>query len=381
MNMRKIAAAAGLATGAALAFAPFASADTSSNWLSSIDSLLVGGSVPGADASGLNLAISFDGESLVADGNATATTLPGQFDLAIASGDGAKALAEGGFGDNAMASGTNALAEAGSTTTGATDFNFDSATDIGNNAAPSTYTGAPDGAYAGGGSLIGGTDSGTAGSSNDTAQFIGNATGTNTTPGDFDGGNSGAFAGDSALIGDGATAGNGDTAYTSGNISGFGDGSAAVAGSNDSAYTTGTESGQNEGAFSGFGNNNSATADTNYASDDSGVSATDGNNNYAFADGPANSGASAGGDGSFLGDNNIAIVNDPFGSSADSATAGSSSTAAGSNDLAEVLFTHGTATAQGADFLYDIVSLFGNSANTAAVDSGSSFLAELASLF
>jgi hypothetical protein len=367
MHIRKLAAAAGFATGAALAFAPLASADTSSSWLSSIDALLGGLSTPAAST--LDYQISFNGVDLLPiQGNeATAETIAGQFGLAIASGDGAKAIAEGGIGDNAMASGNNAVAEAGSTATGAHNFNFDSATDIGNNAAPSTYTGAPDGAYAGGGSLIGGVDSGTTGSSNDTAQLLGNDTGTITTPGDFDGGNSGAFAGDSALIGDGATAGNGDTAYTSGNINGFGDGSAAVAGSNDSAYTTGTETGQNEGAFSGFGNNNSATADTNYSSDGNGVSAIDGNGNYAFADGPANSDASAGGENitTLAGNNNIAIVNDPFGSTADSATAGSG-TAPGSSDLAEVLYTHGNAVAQNANNVYDIISAFGNAHSAAA---------------
>jgi hypothetical protein len=366
MNLRKIAAAAGFATGAALTFAPLASADTSSDWLSSIDSLLTGGALPAAGTS--DFQISFNGMDLLPTvGNeATATTVAGQFGLAIASGDGAKAIAEGGTGDTATASGTNALAEAGSTAAHATGFNFDSATDIGNNADPSTYPGAPDGAYAGGGSLIGGVDSGA--SSNDTAQVIGNM-GTDTETGfPGDGGNSGAFAGDSALIGDGATAGSGDTAYTSGDINGFGDGSAAVAGSNDSAFTTGTETGTNEGAFSGFGNNNSATADTSYTTDGSGVSATDGSGNYALAFGPANSTASAGGENTttLAGNNNIAIVNDPFGSTADSATAGSSSTAAGSNDLAEVLYTHGDASAQGASNLIDIITPFGTTATPAA---------------
>ena len=362
MNLRKIAAAAGFATGAALTFAPLASADTSSNWLSSIDALLGGLSSPAAST--LDYQVSFDGYDLLpTQGNeATAETIAGQFGLAIASGDGAKAIAEGGLGDNALASGTNALAEAGSTATGATGFNFDSATDIGNNADPSSYVGAPDGAYAGGGSLIGGIDSGT--SSNDTAQVIGNM-GANTES--LDGGNSGAFAGDGQLIG-ASGAGNGDTAYTSGNNNGFGDGSAAVAGNNDSAYTTGTETGTNDGAFSAFGNNNSATADTNYTADDSGVSATDGNGNYAFADGPTNSGASAGGENAttLAGNNNIAIVNDPFGTTADSATAGSNSGGAGSSDLAEVLYTHGDASAQGANNLYDIITPFGETASPAA---------------
>jgi hypothetical protein len=354
MNLRKIAAAAGFATGAALTFAPLASADTSANWLSAIDSLLTGGGPSAAGPSALDLQISFNGMDLfpVAGNEATATTLPGQFGLAIASGNGAHAIAEGGFGDSALASGTNALAYAGSTTAGAHNFNFDSATDIGNNADPHTYVGAPDGAYAGGGSLIGGVDSGTAGSSNDTAQFIGNGGVDNEV---LNGGNSGAFAGDSALIGDGATAGNGDTAYTSGDILGFGDGSAAVAGSGDSAYTTGTETGTNEGAFSGFGNYNSATADTNYTTDGAGVSATDGNYNYALVDGTNNSTAAAG---------------------------------HGNNDLAEVLFTNGHASAQNGNFLYDIISPLGHAhsaaataaADPAATDITSTVNSEVASL-
>jgi hypothetical protein len=356
MNTRSIARlgtlAVGLGIGAAWAHMPVASADTSNDWLSAVDSLLSGAS-PAADPAVTDFQISFNGVDLFSQvGNeATATTVAGQFGLAIAIGDGASATAEGGTGDSALADGTDALAKAGSTTAGATGFNFDSATDIGNNTRDAGTTGAPDGAYAGGGSLIGGTDSGV--STNDTAQFIGNG-GVDTETGyPGDGGNSGAFAGDSALIGDGATKGSGDTAYTSGNIEGFGDGSAAVAGSNDSAYTTGTETGTNEGAFSGFGNNNSATADTNYAIDDKGVDATDGNGNYAFVDGPNNSTADA------SGGSDVAYINDPFSgatATADSAVAGDGSF---TNDLAEVLLTHGNATADSANLLYDIVSLFG----------------------
>jgi hypothetical protein len=57
------------------------------------------------------------------------------------------------------------------------------------------------------------------------------------------------------------------------------------------------------------------------------------------------------------GDSNIAYVLDPSGAagSPDSAIAGGFS-----NDLAEVLFTHGNASADTANLLYDIVSLFGN---------------------
>src|SRR5580693_4921613 len=55
----------GLGIGAAWAHTPVASADTSTDLLSSIDSLLGGGGLSAlSDPSGLNLAISFDGQSL-----------------------------------------------------------------------------------------------------------------------------------------------------------------------------------------------------------------------------------------------------------------------------------------------------------------------------
>ena len=99
--------AVGVGIGAAWAHTPVAAADSSSDWLSSIDGLL-SGALPAADPSGLNLAISFDGMSLVQDGNATATTASGEYGLAIAYGDGAAATAEGGTGNYALADGTNA---------------------------------------------------------------------------------------------------------------------------------------------------------------------------------------------------------------------------------------------------------------------------------
>jgi hypothetical protein len=358
VNTRSIARlgtlAVGLGIGAAWAHTPIASADTSGDAASTVDSLLSAALPAVVAPAATDFQISFNGMDLFPTlGNeATATTVAGQFGLAIAFGDGASATAEGGTGDYALASGTNALALAGSTAVGANTSSFDSAVDIGTNADPSTYTGAPDGAYAGGGSLIGGVDS-TGGSSHDSAYDIGNNTGTITTPGDFDGGNSGAFAGDGGLIG-ASGAGNGDTAYTFGNINGFGDGSAAVDGNNDYASTSGAESGQNEGAFAAFGNNNSAIADTSYTQDESGVSAITGNGNYAYVFGPDNSTADA------SGGNDIAYVSDPFSGAtgpADSAVAGGGNF---TNDLAEVLLAHGNATADSANLLYDIVSLFGN---------------------
>lgn len=358
--------AVGLGIGAAVAHTPVASADTTSDpfgWLSGV------GPAAAAPSSGLDFQISFNGVDLLptTDNSATATTVAGEYGLAIASGNGATALAEGGTGDYALASGTNALAEAGSLTA-TSGNNWDAAYDFGNNVDP--YPNSPDGAFAGAGSLYGNADNGT--SSQDTAIDIGNNTG----------GGDGAFAGDGQLFGDGA-AGNADTAYTFGNIVGNEDGSGALTGDNNYAGMFGTETGNVEGAYSGTGNGNAAIADVNYTNDFSEVVAGDGKNNYAYVDGPDNSTATAGGsfDGP-VGNNDIAYVTDPFGTTdpASSAIAGSSATVAGSNDLAEVLFTHGNAAAQGGDFLYDIISLFGHEAGAAAATSGSSLLSEILGL-
>ena len=347
----------GLGVGAGWAHMPVASADTSSDAAATTDSLLSGAALPAATP--INLDISFDGYTIY-DGGGSAVAETGAqgnglYDFAIAYGADSTAIAEGGTGDYALADGTDALAKAGSLTSGATGFNYDYAEDIGNNPT-GPIDGAPDGAYAGGASLIGGTDATTA-SSHDSAYFIGNGGTDADTP---DGGNSGAFAGDSGLIGYGSTAGSGDTAYTSGNLDGFGDGSAAVGGSNDFASSTGSETGTNEGAFAAFGANNTAIADANYDTNGDGVSATFGNGNYAYVYGPDDSTASAGGTSATdLGNNDIAYVSDPFSGAtgmADSATAGSGF----SNDIAEVLLTHGNAVADTANSLYDIITLFGN---------------------
>ena len=95
MNIRRIAAAATFATGAALTFAPLASADASSDWWSSIDGLL--GAASPASTTMSDFQISFNGMDLFPAMNnlATATTVAGQFGLAIASGNGANAIAEG----------------------------------------------------------------------------------------------------------------------------------------------------------------------------------------------------------------------------------------------------------------------------------------------
>jgi hypothetical protein len=364
--------AVGLGIGAAVAQTPVASADTSTDWLSSLDSLLTG-ALPAAAPSG-DLAISFDGMSLVTSDTATATTVAGQFGLAIAEGDGAKAVAEGGTGDYALADGTNALANAGDSAAGATGSNFDSAIDIGSNPDPSSIVGFPDGAFAGNGSLIGGTDVGT--SSNDTAIDIGSNGVDSGAP--LDGGNSGAFAGAGQLIGASGD-GNGDTAINFGNLDGFGLGPAAVDGTGNFASDSGNATGDNLGALAGFGNDNTAYVD-------GGTSSASAGGEYG-ATTPAD-----------LGNNDIAYVIDPSGADGSSANAGFDymTDVTGNNDLAAVLFADGlTANAVGADGVTTILPALGAEATTggsfladlfpslgeSAASSGSNFLTDLLSLF
>jgi hypothetical protein len=354
--------AVGLGIGAAVAHTPVASADSSTDWLSSIDSLLSGGAFSAAAPTDLNLAISFDGYSLVSDGNAaayTGTEGNGNYDLAIAYGDGASANAYGGTGDYALADGSAAFANAG----GGTGADFDTAIDIGNNDLPDG--GYYNGAYAGDADLIGNTNGGTG--SYDTAIDIGNNT-NDVTEGV--GGNSGSFAGAGGLVGL-AGDGNNDTAIDIGNNSGFGDGPAAVDGKGNYVSETGSTSGSNEGGFAAGGDNNTVIDNASYNTDGYGVGAGAGNDNYAYVDGPLNSQA-----GADEGDNNIAYVLDPFGSTASDATSG----AGGNYDLAAVLLTEGNASATGADYVYDIITALGNETGTAASTSGG-FLAELLSLF
>ena len=334
--------AVGLGIGAAVAHAPVASADSSGDWSSTIDSLLSGASP--APATPIDLFISFDGNTIYdGGGSATAETTPGEFGLAIAYGDDSYASATGGTGDYALAGGTNALALAGgeSTDTGA---NYNTAIDIGNNADPATYdAGIENGAFAGNADLVGSANAGTGTGSYDTAIDIGNNT--NGANGGLDG----AFAGAGGLSGGmGSGDGNNDTAIEVGNNIGRGDNSQALGGNGNYASESGGATGDFRNALAGYGNDNTAIGTAANAQ----LDASGGNDNYAYLDGPANSFAYADG-----GDSNIAYVLDPFGAagSSDSAFAGGFS-----NDLAEVLFTHGNAEADTANFLYDIVSLFGN---------------------
>jgi hypothetical protein len=360
--------AVGLGVGAVVAHSPVASADSSTDWLSSIDTLL-GGILPGQAASPLEFQISISGFDLLPKTDNLATATSGNGDIAIAYGDGANATATGGVGNYALADGNYALASAGSLT--GTNDNLDSAIDIGNNPDPSTLVGDPDGAYAGAGSLIGGTDSSDGISSDDTAIDIGNNGVGSEGPGD--GGNSGAFAGDGALVG-GHGASSGDTAIDIGNNLGIGDGPTAVDGNDNYASDLGNTNGVDEGAFAAFGENNTAIADNSYTIDGNGVLAGDGNGNYAFVDGPTDTSGSA------VGTSDIAYVLDPFGKEVSSAISGYDGTTSGNYDLAAVLLTDGQALATNGNFVYDIVTALGNDGPATAA-SGGGLLAELLSLF
>jgi hypothetical protein len=333
--------AVGLGVGAAVAHTPVASADSSTDlvsWLGGLDPLAAA-STPSTSP---DLAISFDGISLVHDGNATAATTPGDFGLAIASGDGATANAVGGTGDYALADGTNALANAGDSAPGATGANFDSAIDIGNND-PTTG-----GAYAGASDLIGGTDGGTG--SYDTAIDIGNIT--NDTPlgiGSYDG----AFAGAGGLVG---LSGNGDhdTAINFGNLEGTENGPAAVGGDFDTATASGNEVGNGLGAFAGLGNGDLASM----------VGGT----------GEADAGGQFGTD--LLGNYDISTVFDT--GTFSYADAGASATDPGNFDLAGAFGPDLSSTmATGGNYLVDIMPSLGEGAATG----GGNLLADLLSLF
>jgi hypothetical protein len=327
--------AVGCGIGAALAATPgSASADSTTDWWSD---LLGGVSVAApSTSSDLNLAISIDGMQLVQDGTATANS--GTGDIAIAYGDGAVASAVGGSGDAAIAGGTDASALAGGVSgdSGAHAGNFDTAIDIGNN------TGVTDGAFAGNLDLFGGIGGPTG--SHDTAIDIGNNT---------DADSDGAFA-TSGLTRAGFIESNDNTAIDVGNNSGFAD-----------------------NAVAGVGDGNYASQFGNLTTSFDGADAADGNNNIAVSDASGDVATEAG-----QGNDNIAYILDPFGTTTSAANAGGNifTDVSNNSDLAAVLLTEGTATAQGADNLYDVITALGNESGTAAATSGG-LLAELLSLF
>jgi hypothetical protein len=114
--------AVSLGVGAAFASMPgIASADTSGDWLSAVDSFL-SSAAPAADTTpALNLAISIDGLTLLQEGTATASS-GSNGDIAIANGAGASAYAFGtdnyasvdGTDSSAVAGGYTALEASGS---------------------------------------------------------------------------------------------------------------------------------------------------------------------------------------------------------------------------------------------------------------------------
>ena len=201
--------AVGLGVGAAMAHSPVASADSSTDWLSSIDTLLSGGALP-APSSGLDLAISFDGYSLVQDGSAFGRNQLGGVWL----GDRRRRrrLRPGRRRHRRLRLGRrHQRCRRCRRGVGDTGANYDTAIDIGNNdvtpmardgayagdadlaepaaagpaatTPPSTSattptTRPPDGAFAGAGGLTGGVGDG----NNDTAIDVGNNSGRMTAP-------------------------------------------------------------------------------------------------------------------------------------------------------------------------------------------------------
>jgi hypothetical protein len=309
--------AVGLGIGAAVSHSPVACADSSTDWLSSIDSVVSGGALPAPALSGLNLSISFDGYSLINEGSASASSQSGDFGLAIAYGADSNAVAAGGTGDFALADGAGAGAFSGAD--GGTGNNFDSAIDIGSGASDSDYVEAGSGSY-------------------DSAIRIGDNTGT------------------------------GDEVF-------------AIEGDHDTAIDVGNNSGGVDGVYADYGNDNTAIADGNYAGNLDGTFAGNGNDNFADVVGNQSQADAGGVDSGPTSDGNVAYVLDPTGTDGSTAEAGGTSTAAGGYDLAAVLGVDDKlATATGSQFLYDIVTALGNESGTAA-STGGGLLGELASLF
>jgi hypothetical protein len=103
---------AGLGIGMAFASVPGTASADSSDWLSSVDSVLSGLSAPADTASSPeDIQISIDGTDLFSTADDEATATSGQGDIAIAIGDGASATANGGTGDYAFADGTDTIAK------------------------------------------------------------------------------------------------------------------------------------------------------------------------------------------------------------------------------------------------------------------------------
>jgi hypothetical protein len=319
----------GMGIGVAAPYAAVASADTNSDpFFSWLGDLGLPAAAPGIVVEP-NVAISFDGYSLLSDGTATADTTPGDFGLAIAYGAGADANASGGFGDLAVVDGTNSTA---------------TTQDV----------------FGGGGGIF------------NVAVVQGTGSYAEADHGNLDA----AFTnGDDAQ----ANAGNGEAPGTSGVgdvASATGAGSQAVANAGD--YNTALANGANTIAEAQVGNGNFASVVDPTGTHGGDVFAEFGNGNVASAWGDQTHVAAGGETFNLLGDHDIATVIGDGGS----AVAGASPFDPGSYDLAAVLFDNGaSANATGADYLYDIVTALGNESGAAAATSGTGFLGELASLF
>jgi hypothetical protein len=198
--------------------------------------------------SDLNLAISFDGYNLIEDGTATATTSPGDFSFAIASGDDAAANASVGFGGFASAVGDDSTAliaeNAGYLNTALANGTFSDASVTAGSLDISVADGNDTDAFSGGSTEISGNG--------DVAEAFGTNTAANADGGSHDSawavdptGTAGtaayAYLGNgnfASAVGDGdqARAG-GDTLYASGDndiATVFGNDSSAFAGANES---------------------------------------------------------------------------------------------------------------------------------------------------
>jgi hypothetical protein len=124
--------AVGVGIGSAMAATPGIASADNSQVVSSIDP---SGLFPAADpAQALDFQISIDGTDLFPIVGNSATAVSGPGDIAIAFGPGAEAIARGGYGDYATASGTDAFAEAGDGGVGTTGNNFDYASASGTDA-------------------------------------------------------------------------------------------------------------------------------------------------------------------------------------------------------------------------------------------------------
>ena len=252
MNRRGIARlgifAVGVGIGAAAAQTPVASADSSTDWLSSTDSALGAGAVPVVPST-LDYQISIDGYDLFPETGNSATAISGMGDIAIAYGSGAYAVADGGIGDYALADSTGsfgATAVAGDPASGATGNNFDFASAIGGTGAASAFAGF-NGSF-------------------DSASAVG--TGADAISGDNGSSDSASAVGQGVLAeaghGSAATPADYDSADVLGNLSApttnvteavAGSTGLGLSGSNDTAFVFDPLGTLGSNAFAGFGNN------------------------------------------------------------------------------------------------------------------------------